>query len=806
MLRRVRITGVPKAQTGRQVQGSFSNTTSMMGNGRQDGPNVSKTLTRVPRNEANLEAEGGETVVGNLDGSNMPSSKTIKGPRHSAGGVPLNLPDDSFIFSDTRSMLITDPHILKMFNKPTKKGGYTPAELSKTFDLTKYRGILQDKDSDELDRKTAELMIKNYTLKLGALALVQESKKGFPQGIPEIAKPYMDANGIAEEDLIPPPPEQQQQMPQEQMQDPMMQEQMAQEMGDPNQAPMEMMQGDPNQMSQEMMLYGGHRRLKRAQEGIQQPSEEEMMMMQQQGQQQPQQQQGGDEMAQIMQQVQSALQEGTEPAEVVMSLLQNSVPPEAIVQIFTQLGASQEEATGLVQQAMSQGQESEQQQMAQYGMSMGGFYPEYAFGGDLPKAQTGRSRAKTEAELQKELREGKVTVIKKQKQPDGTIKITRADGSVIYAKGTSDGTVTVATPERKEGQRQTTDPTQYKKDICAWIGKTGITAQQAADSGRIHKSQIGNFTHCENLKKSEKDTSEFYEIDEASVDEKGDCLCTKSDGTTYNPGEDEKGNCLKCEESIPGEGIGAMAPPRRPASWWLQDTINTMGAFGDMMGARKYMPWGSRVDLEEPRPTFLDPTRELAAQSEQANIASQASATFAGPQGLAGRLAHTQGQGAAAAANTLSRYNNANVGIANQFEQAGVQARNQESAMNQAMNTRVYDKNTIANQQFDNTKRGLRGNTRLAYITARTNMAKTDALNQMYPNYQTDPSSGGFVNYTPTDKNLDPGQEDADARTFAHSIMKYPEGTQKLLWKQKYGKLGGQMFKHGGFVYTVYPE
>ena len=35
-------------------------------------------------------------------------------------------------------MKINDPHILKMFNKPVKKGGYTPAELSKKFDIQKY--------------------------------------------------------------------------------------------------------------------------------------------------------------------------------------------------------------------------------------------------------------------------------------------------------------------------------------------------------------------------------------------------------------------------------------------------------------------------------------------------------------------------------------------------------------------------------------------------------------------------------------------------------------------------------------------
>jgi hypothetical protein len=131
----------------------------------------------------------------------MPEHKIIQGPRHSQGGVPLKLPDDTFIFSDTKSMKFKEPEFLAMFGKVN--GSYTPAQLAKQYDLEKYRKILEDPDSDILARKTAELMLRNYTLKLGALALAQESKKGFPQGIPAVARPYMDAMGIKEEDVLP---------------------------------------------------------------------------------------------------------------------------------------------------------------------------------------------------------------------------------------------------------------------------------------------------------------------------------------------------------------------------------------------------------------------------------------------------------------------------------------------------------------------------------------------------------------------------------------------------------------------------
>lgn len=255
---RVKITRLPQARTGYQVQGGLANDIATIGGGDFNSYNGKKqlqarqTMGAVPRDEANLEAEGGETLVGDLDGSTMPSFFGIKGPRHSAGGVPMNLPDDTFIFSDTKAMKINDPKILKMFGKSVKKGGgYTPAELSKVYDVNKYRKILQDPESNKMEIKTAEMMIKNYVMKLGALAIAQESKKSFPQGIPVIAKPYMEANGITEEDLMPELAKQRKE--EEAMQQQMMvqQQQQAPQQGMPQEGmqqeapPMQMPDGQP---------------------------------------------------------------------------------------------------------------------------------------------------------------------------------------------------------------------------------------------------------------------------------------------------------------------------------------------------------------------------------------------------------------------------------------------------------------------------------------------------------------------------------------------------------------------------------
>ena len=244
------------AYGGQQPDGALDVTPSAFGGSdmysANEGMQVQKTLTSEPREEANLEAEGGETAFGPISGDTIPDHMVIKGPRHTNGGVPLNLPDDTFIFSDTKKMRINDPAILAMFGKKKKKGGYTPADLAKPYDIQKYKAILMDPKSDEKTVATAQMMIQNYVLKLGALALAQEAKKGFPQGIPEMARPYMEENKISEEDIL---PQEEEPAPEEPMMDP--QQMMA--MQQPQQP---MMPPQPG-----MMAFGGYSNLNKFVDG-----------------------------------------------------------------------------------------------------------------------------------------------------------------------------------------------------------------------------------------------------------------------------------------------------------------------------------------------------------------------------------------------------------------------------------------------------------------------------------------------------------------------------------------------------------
>ena len=730
-------------------------------------------LKEVPRDEANLEAEKGETAFGDINGDGFTEHMLIGGKRHSQGGTALNLPDGTFIFSDTATMKIKDPEILSKFGK--KSGSYTPAELAKPYDINKYRKILEDPNSDKIDKKSAELMIKNINLKLGALALAQESKKGFPQGIPEVAQPYMQEMGIREEDLIPQKPQPVAQIDQQAMNNPYENQGMG--MQSPEEESMEQVQGMQNPQEEMMEVPP------MAQYGI---------MM-------------GDysRPAQQLYKNGGSLDKYQSKGEVKSKIYtKEQLPKDAVVRdrltVDIQPGDFVKQSDGTYLKVSKSSMGKKTADTKSLGLSVEEFKKQ--------SPENAKLIEDANAIIEKGIKDGSI------KNDKGNIKITgdwngsfkdrilvsRAlnatnakgvfgtDKYKIVSQGAT-GPYSKTDPKNKKSIKGTGSfvagftPDLYEQRYVFEQAKgLGMTDDEAfAEVDRIQKDpkakalvrrQFASTLGLKDIPKDDKDllSEDFYKKNYADITKGIESLAESEyrpaigneqlsgfehyDALGFKPEYQYEQDIPVTEEDAKEADITAEETPEAPyqqnPEWWLQDKVKAALAASDYFDVQKALPWAARYEPELMTPTFYDPTRELAAQSEQANITNQALAQFTGPQALSARAASVQGQGAKQAADTLSRYNNLNVGVANQFEGNNAQVMNEAQRFNQAQNKQLYDQNVIANQQYKNTKRALKHNLGDAYIAGVTNMMKTDAMNQMYPQYAVDPRSGGRMHFT----------------------------------------------------------
>ena len=146
--------------------------------------NMSSSMSEIenPNEPYVLETEGGEEVL-RPDGTKF----RLVGDSHANGGIKntaSQIPSGSYIYS--KKLKESNPEILSKFNKTYKRGGVSYSNISSQYDLNKFKSILDDPNADPLSKSTAQMMSDNYKKKLGQLALVQEAKKGFKEGIPQV--------------------------------------------------------------------------------------------------------------------------------------------------------------------------------------------------------------------------------------------------------------------------------------------------------------------------------------------------------------------------------------------------------------------------------------------------------------------------------------------------------------------------------------------------------------------------------------------------------------------------------------------
>jgi len=763
-MRRVKV-NLPKAQGGMNVGSNAGMGTNSADaimpagvftpgtNGTKEETRVNKTVEAAPRELANLEAEKGETVVTNLSKGGIPEFYNIGGKRHYDGGTPLNLPADSFIFSRDIKLKINDPDILAQFGKNVKKKnkGFTPADLSKQYNLNKYQQILMDPNSTKMDIDTAERMITNYNLKLGGLAMVQESMKGFPDGIPGIAMPYLAATGIDPKELIQIPGQEQQGAP----------------------------QGPP------MAQYGGVARSNNAKEP--QGGSMSWTRFPSLGPNAQYQFGGGTGSQRRVRVSMPKYQGGGGTGETPVASTSNkktsyqNIPKGSVKWDITKDGYDETKV---------QPGDYIKKEDGKWYKATGYTTKDYDFKderlGDLQGAYGHLQNTLTSnpelqnavyANYQKHIEEGQLSDKEKERllaipqeqvisnflqgekqvyaiNSSGMLYEKDADGKIVYEDGKPK-----MKSEKDLKSWETTGSEEYKKNMKSLgfnddelFGGMNTAMFQAAYRGLQDASRDEQFTETlANFNLTPiglKDSHGMHTYDDKPISPVDKFFGNTTAGQAVLPKELDQD--LSTEEV---EWTDADQQPEAvkhlpeiqqadPAKWWTEDIVATAGAAGDFFRREKFSPWQAKAATKLVNPTFMDPTRQLAANAELANISTQGAATFSGPQAFNARAAQIQGKAAQNVANTISGVHNQNVQIANQFEMANADIMNRASDRNAQLATQLWDKNTIANQQFKNEKDMARQNLRQSWINGWTNKGQTQTMNSLYDQYSVDPTTG----------------------------------------------------------------
>ncbi len=778
-MRRVKVIQAPKSNSGlgNKIATQFNRNMRLpLGNASElfTSPSVEVKNTVEPTtwDNANVEAERGETVVTNFMKDGIPEHYTIGGKPHHAGGTPLNLPPNSFVFSKDRKLKVKDKEIVSLFGKSKGgKTGYTPADLAKQYKINDYRKVLADPDTSELERKTAERMISNYNLKLGALAMVQESLKGFPDGIPAIAMGYVEKTGLDPASLV--------QVPKQQA---------------PAQAEMSV-QGQP-------MRLGGQPKYM-AQGGVSQKRRVVVKF-----------QPGGE--------TNVATTSGT-PTKT------QNVPKDAVKWDETAEGynESQIKPGDYIKKADGKWYKADGYTTKNYGYEDDRLGDLQAAYGHLQQTITGNPELQDAiyTNYQKHIQAGELSAEEKKRllsvPKEEVINKFLAGQKQVYAinangvlyekdengaiKRDANGSPIMKSEKDLKGW-ETGDSRVYNETMKGLnFGADEIFSGedtaifQAAYRGLEDASRDERFTETlANFNITPvglKDSHGLHTYDDKPISPVDKFFGNTTAGQAVLPKELDKDLSTSEVDWVEGDEAPTIPklgdpPPPKDAPWWLQDIIKTAGAAGDMMRIKKHTPWQASPGVYVPQPTFFDPTRQLAANAEQVNIGTQGAGVFAGPQAFNSRFSQIQGQGAQNAANILGQIENQNVQVANQFEGNKAQILNQASLNKANLATQLYDKNVIANQQFDNSKAQARQMLRQSYLDAITNRAQTQALNELYPQYQVDPRTGGFMNFT-KGRDLDASQ--ANNTSFSNTARSIMDENPGMEWRDAIALAKGDM-------------
>ena len=810
---------------------------------------VRTSLGPVDRQFANVETEGGETVyLPNKEG--LPAHYKINGPRHFEGGVPMSIPPDSFIYSDTASMRIKDPELQAEFGMPIKKKGYTPAEISKRYDINKYRKILVDPNSDKLQVNTAEQVIANYEVKLAKLALIQESMKGFPNGIPLVAIPYIAKYQLEASQFLPT------ELREGVMNEGAMQQQLEAKYGgglrrfDNGGA-----NGNANYTDGYVNIPGqGQVRLNRFQrKQLERQRQQQVLTQAMQGMLQE------EKTPEVQPDPSTGMYyktdangnpyyvdgKGVRYSKFDRSYYgNNNVPTDGNTRIIERNGKRYKVTVTSKKGNIDQSKVVPKDKATKSGQiyeENGKYYEVQGYDTSKPIGATKSGTYSGDIEKDKERaitilnrlgEEGHAVYHKtpfsvngKERKPGWEIKSSARNAMTTEEKEfltdffsagkQADQLGPDKTPEYNVSLQKSdkgffgyTNPDFYEYRFWKAMNMDqGPEDWDKLDKAAKDKNRTDMFTalgfdvaNDDNLKNNIDKPENLYSEDFVSGAKKakhrggkGDLGFADAIENYFNPddfrpgiGNDKKLGLEHADAFSFERGLKDITPEdvtteeeildkaKSPeytsndnyAPWWLQDVIRTAGAATDYFSIKKYMPTKFQYNPYVPEPTFYDPSREIAALQETANIAGDliSGAGNKGASTYSARAAAIQGTAAEQIANVMGKYNTQNVGVANEFAYKAADIMNDAQVKNLASAQTYVDQVNTVNQNYDNAKRAAREQLRSAYIDAVTNRAQAQVLNSLYPNYQIDPASGGNLVFYKGEK-MEPGKQTADAAT-----------------------------------------
>ena len=746
MGRNVRITKVPEmgsVENEKRSQPSPGDNNRFYGNDPEI--KINRTLKPTTPDNATLEAERGETVVTNLNHDGIPEFYTIGGKRHSRGGTFLNLPENSFIYSRKKELNIRDADALDAFgitNKKALKKGVLPADISKAYDLNEYHEILANPFSDKLQRETAELMIQNYNLKLGNLALTQESIKGFKKGVPQVAMSYLEHIGVSPDEIMGVA-----------QQEPQL-EQFARG-GEKKSGRRVRITAAPQPPRRKIMVTG----LPRYEKGS------EVKDRSNQKQRLPKGAKGWD-----------PNKEGYDESKIKPGhyVLKNGV-------WHKYKGSKKSKYTGELDADKN----------------LGDFAETYSLLRDkLNDPANAKAFAAAAREKMKNAKPNKATGLKKSEMIENINNLSDEEivkkflkvEKAFYVLNSKKGNV----KSIKGSKQWDHDMAQAQKEIKA----LGYDITDANDNA-IFQAGFAGLHSLANNDETKNAWGDFELNQFGNANDYGAGTGAKDisdiDGyvgdTTAGQIAMVKANEMDLEEAAwsdnpvkeDTEHYNAVTQGTEQP-WFVQDQLNVGNDFMDLAGVKKDATWVPTVQPHFMDPTFISEAGTISALNSGAAGLAEASSNLGSPNVQAAINAKLQAGMLPGIMKAQQFAHTTNTRSANDAHKFNAQAANRFEPLQAQLQQRAFDNPIIADKLYRNAKRDARNNLVTSINAGITNAANANTMNQMYPQYHIDPSRGGSMYHTGVNPGVKANEiNKSNLSTAAARLMDENKG---LEWKE----------------------